>query len=446
MPHGKDHAGSESLLYRGLRAWRERGLRALARRVAWKGGRRLFSPRLDDAAPSRRETLRTRVQSVSLAIWKDLPIESFAPERRLIEIVVAAPNAAGTFVFAPSIGWSTSLFQRPQQLARALARRGYLVFYAELFDPNDAIGFRPVSEGLYDCNVFADSFRVLKNPIVVAHTYNRYYLSNFRSPRVVYDFLDDLKVHSGDPVQIRQDHADLMRAAEVVLATSESLYEQAAAVRPDALLCPNAADYSHFHEPGLRADDELDSLVAVGKPIVLYYGALAAWFDYELLDTVAVNRPDLTFVLAGSDYDGSLPASGILSRANVHWLGPRQYESLPGIVQRCQVAVIPFKLTPVTHSTSPIKLFEYCAAGKPTVTTPMRECLRYPGVLTAATADDFSMQLDQAIQCGLDPEYLKTIDAIARENTWDARADQILKALADSQTRADADRTAAVEN
>lgn len=421
-----------SLVTRGIRAWRERGLKALVQRILWKTGRWVFAPKLDSAPERPLDSVRLRLQATALRVWKDLPVESFAPEKRLVAIIAAYPDAAEKIVLAPSIGWSTSLFQRPQQLARALAGRNCLVFYAELFNPQMKHGFHQLGERLYDCNVPADCFRVMSRPVVIAHTYNRYYLSNFQSPQVVYDYLDDLQVHAGDPHRVRQDHDELAKSADVVLATSEPLLEQLSQLRSDAILCPNGVDYAHFHSEApasLPLPNDMIPLSKSSNPIVVYYGALARWFDYELVRSVAQKRPDLCIVLIGNDYDGSLPASKLLTLPNVHWLGVRPYEQLPSYLRHCDVAMIPFRLTAITHATSPIKLFEYFAAGKPVVTTRMRECLRYPGVLAANDPGEFCSRLDEALKLRDDSTYLEVIDRVARENTWDARADQILDAL-----------------
>jgi glycosyltransferase involved in cell wall biosynthesis len=423
---------TDSLLVRGIRAWRVRGFSALVQRTKWKTGRWLFAPQPNSEPGHPHDRVRLGLQTTVLAVWKDLPVDSFAPEKRLAAIVAAHPDAAANIVFAPSIGWSTNLFQRPQQLARALANQNCLVFYAELFNPQLETGIHQLGEQLYDCNVPADCFRVLAKPAVVAHTYNRYYLSNFQSPLVIYDYLDDLQVHAGDPRQVTQDHIELTRSADIVLATSESLLEQVSPLRADAILCPNGVDYEYFHQDAaasLPMPRDLTLMFEQGKPIVLYYGALARWFDYELLYSAAQMRPELSFVLIGNDYDGSLPASAVLALPNVHWLGIRPYAQLPAYLRYCAVTMIPFKLTSITHATSPIKLFEYFAAGKPVVTTRMRECLRYPGVLAADGPGEFSSQLDQALRLRDDSSYLEMIDRVAIENTWEARAHQILGAL-----------------
>ncbi len=59
----------------------------------------------------------------------------------------------------------------------------------------------------------------------------------------------------------------------------------------------------------------------------------------------------------------------------------------------------------------------------------MRESMRYPGVLVADGPDEFAQKLDQALALRYDRAYLDLIDEVARANTWDTRAGQILAAL-----------------
>jgi hypothetical protein len=94
-----------------------------------------------------------------------------------------------------------------------------------------------------------------------------------------------------------------------VVATAKRLHDEVLAVRPDALLNPNGVDYLHFghaREKNMRVPEDLRPVVEKRQPVIGYYGALAKWFDYDLLKTVAAARPEYQFVLIGPDYDGSL--------------------------------------------------------------------------------------------------------------------------------------------
>jgi glycosyltransferase involved in cell wall biosynthesis len=144
---------------------------------------------------------------------------------------------------------------------------------------------------------------------------------------------------------------------------------------------------------------------------------------------LAERLPGYAFVLIGPDYDGTLPKSKVTDLDNVHWLGSKPYGALPAYLDRFAVATIPFVVNDVTHSVSPLKLFEYMAGGKPVITPPLRECARYPEVLLADGADEWAEMIELAIELGADPSYRARMVAAAKENTWDARVQTILDAL-----------------
>ncbi len=193
-------------------------------------------------------------------------------------------------------------------------------------------------------------------------------------------------------------------------SVARKLHEQALAVRPDAVYLPNGVEFERFAdgEAPLPEDKELRAFRESGKPIAGYYGALAEWFDYELLEKVARARPDWNFLLIGPMYDQSLRGQPVLKCDNVLWLGPRDYHSLPGYLRLFDVATIPFKINNITLATSPLKLYEYFAGGKAAITTPMPECEAYPEVTIVRTAVEFAAALDPARERGTRPRLPRT--------------------------------------
>jgi glycosyltransferase involved in cell wall biosynthesis len=170
---------------------------------------------------------------------------------------------------------------------------------------------------------------------------------------------------------------------------------------------------------------DLLKIVSRGKPIIGYYGALAEWFDYDLVKWTAQACPHYEFVLIGPNYDKSLNKNRLTRAKNVHWLGEKKYEELPAYVRQFDVATIPFVINEITLSTSPVKLFEYMAAGKPIVATDLPECRKYRSVLLARDKAEFAAQLAAAIELAGNAEYRKTLFAEARANTWRSRFEQI---------------------
>ncbi len=349
---------------------------------------------------------------------------------RLRQIIAHYPNAKGIVIYPPTHDWGF-MFQRPHQMARAFAMQGYLYFFCTNNEKTDAIiGFQEVEPALYVCYVPLETFSGLSEPIVyIGSPWHRSGLRVFNHPRIIYDHYDDLKVSSAN----LDDHMELLHAAKVVVVTSQRLLENVREHRPDAVLIPNGVDYKRIQQSRPSNDEniplDLEVVLAKGHPIVGYSGALAEWFDYELLSSVAKRRPDLEFVLIGANYDGSLDQSEILGLQNVHWLGMKTYNELFKYLWHYDIGIIPFKINNITLSTSPIKLFEYMAFGKPVITTALPECKRYNSVFVAETCEQFFDCLDKALSVRGNQEYLSVIDKIARENTWDIRVAEVITAL-----------------
>jgi glycosyltransferase involved in cell wall biosynthesis len=171
--------------------------------------------------------------------------------------------------------------------------------------------------------------------------------------------------------------------------------------------------------------------------VIVYYGAIAEWFDWPLWIHAAKARPNWSFVLIGQSYDNN-PA-GVRARAaaspNIHYLGPKPYPELARYMHFVDVATIPFLLNSVTHSCSPVKMFEYMATGKPIVATAMHEVLKYDSVLVAHTPAEFVERLEEACIRTSDPTYQSLLRKEAERNTWGARAAAYIEALRSASTR-----------
>jgi GT2 family glycosyltransferase/glycosyltransferase involved in cell wall biosynthesis len=352
-----------------------------------------------------------------------------------LDLILAEHSQAREVVFfVPTIPWNTPLFQRPHQMALAMARQGCLVFFLEEPTTGQFEGkFHRIAENLYIIGKGPlDIFRRVASPVVFTLAYNRSYLSCFTNPRVVYEYIDDLSVLLGDMKIMKRNHDELVKTADVVLATAGNLYQEIVPTRQNALLNPNAVDrefilqsLNNTHAP----PTEILQYVRQNTPIIGYYGALAKWFDYPLLSEAAQARPDYLFLLIGPNFDDSLVMSGILTNKNILWLDSKPYTDLPRYLKYFDVATIPFQLNTITHATSPLKLFEYMTAGKPIVTTAMKECEKYQSVLVAKDSKDFVNKIDEALKLREEGSYLQTLKIEADENTWDLRAKAVLDAL-----------------
>ena len=239
--------------------------------------------------------------------------------------------------------------------------------------------------------------------------------------RLVYDCMDE---HTGFGTHGEQTAADeerLIRGADLVLATSRKLEERLKRLRPDVLRVPNAGDERHFARLPARAASPLSTLP---RPVIGYYGAISAWFDVEAVREAAERHRDWSFALVGDtrgvDPD-ALDALGGL--ANVHLPGEVPYADLPSWLAAFDVCTIPFRRTPLTEATNPVKIFEYFATGKPVVARRLPELEPYADVIALyETPDEFVKALERAVKESVAPGPAADLRrGLARENTWQAR-------------------------
>lgn len=240
--------------------------------------------------------------------------------------------------------------------------------------------------------------------------------------RIIYDCMDEHAGFSTNGRDMLQQEEALLRESDLVLAASRRLHEKAAAHARSTLLLPNAADYAHFSQP-LPADP----LAGLGRPIIGYFGAIAEWFDVETVRAAAVSRPDWRFVLIGDT--GGADVSRLRPLPNVHLLGEKPYAELPAYLRRFDVACIPFRFTPLTLATNPVKFYEYLSAGKPVVAAPLPELeplqdYFYP----VRRAADFVPQIEAALAED-SPERARQRMQFASLNTWGHRLQAIKPAI-----------------
>ena len=241
--------------------------------------------------------------------------------------------------------------------------------------------------------------------------------SRFAWP-IVYDCMD---YHAGfstnEKLMIEQEN-DLLSSADLVVVSSDFLEEQARKHNAKVLMVRNACEYEHFVKAG-GADNE--------RPVIGYYGAIADWFDADLVADLAERRPDWDFLLVGSTFSADL--SRLSKLANVSLPGEKPYAEIPDWLARFDVALIPFQRTPLTEATNPVKAYEILASGKPIVSVPIPEvaALR-PLVRLATTAEEFEKEIAAALKEN-DPELIAKRRAFAREHTWEKRYEVLSAAL-----------------
>jgi UDP-galactopyranose mutase len=359
------------------------------------------------------------------------------------------------------------VYQRPQHLLKRCARDRRVFFVEEPVFDNDSMridiheremGVRVVvphlPEGLRSeiatTAVMKEMIRrlFLENGV---HEYIFWYYTPMAlkftehfSPVVsIYDCMDELSAFKGAHSLLQVLERKLFERVDLVFTGGQSLYEAKRNLHKAVYPFPSSIDISHFQQARRMEGDPADQ-ASIPHPRLGFFGVLDERFDVALLDNLAKARPDWQFVMIGpvvKIHPESLPG-----RANIHYLGSKKYEELPAYVAGWDVALMPFARNEATRFISPTKTPEYLAAGKPVISTSIRDVVRPYGesglVHIADSANEFIEAAEKILRGHDRANWLARVDSFLATMSWDKTWEQ-MSDLIDKEIRArrDAGRT-----
>ncbi|AMV39218.1 glycosyltransferase [Planctomyces sp. SH-PL62] len=252
-------------------------------------------------------------------------------------------------------------------------------------------------------------------------------LGAFGESRVIYYCVDEFAAFTGYDVETtKRLDRELCQAADLVITTSQNLFESRRLFNPDTVYVPHGVLYQHFAQALDPSFPVAEDLKALPGPIIGYYGLVQDWQDLDLLGEIARRRPDWSIVLVGKVQTDIQRFHTI---KNLHFLGQRDHSVLPHYSRGFDVAMIPHKITELTLSMNPIKLREYLAAGLPVVSSPLPEVRAYePEVRIAEDLEGWIAQLELAISARSLESDRRRSELVAGED-WSVRVKSILDLL-----------------
>jgi glycosyltransferase involved in cell wall biosynthesis len=244
---------------------------------------------------------------------------------------------------------------------------------------------------------------------------------------IVYHCVDDIAAQKGvAAAPFREAEAHFAARADLVLASAPALAERMRTLNEHVFYAPNVADTDRF-ATALEVGPTDPAIAALPGPRIVFTGAVVATkLDLELLEGVARARPHWSIALVGpvGAGDPRTDISALERLPNVHLLGARPYVGLPEVLRGADVALVPYAINDLTRSVFPMKVYEYLAAGLPVVTTPLPALAEITGVVVAADAPATVAAVERALaEDG--PAARRARSAAVRENSWDARLEEI---------------------
>ena len=162
------------------------------------------------------------------------------------------------------------------------------------------------------------------------------------------------------------EQEELIHKWDITFANSDYLADYARAFNARSYMVGQGCDLGIFEDESLEVAQELKGM---SQPIIGYTGFLTSLrLDITLLEYLANEKPQWNIVLIGPE-DKTFEASALHGIPNVHFLGNKKPESLPGYIKAFNVAINPQLVNETTIGNYPRKIDEYLAMGKPIVAT-----------------------------------------------------------------------------
>jgi teichuronic acid biosynthesis glycosyltransferase TuaH len=256
-----------------------------------------------------------------------------------------------------------------------------------------------------------------------------------RSPKALVYRATDLYAQMRGDERIVDLEQDLCRRANVLIGTSEVVATHLRALSGRTVhVIGNGVDYEHF--AAVRAGEDPPELPGERATRAIYVGAFDGRFSTDALRAAARSLPRILFLLAGP---GSDRVAGALRLSNVLALGPVDYRRLPALLAACSVGLLPFSQDSANAGRSPMKLYEYAAAGLAiAATSTLRPGASFPPTLcVAADEDAFPAAVAHALVLAADESLVQRARELARAEDWNAKAGELLRLLEPAMARGD---------
>ncbi|RWZ46604.1 glycosyltransferase [Labedella phragmitis] len=205
-----------------------------------------------------------------------------------------------------------------------------------------------------------------------------------------------------------QDEA-IAQADGVVATSDEVLRRLGLSESRPSLVLPNGVDLRNFAvQTGTRRD------------VAVYVGALDSRFEWNDVRFLADCFPLWRFEIYGPT--GNEPAD---LPANIQLKGAVDYDDLNAVFSASRIGLLPLTDVPVNAGRSPMKLYEYLAGGLGVLSTstPTIQENDAVGLLTYTSQDELHTKFAMLAVAAPNPAG----KSLAVANSWDAKADQLLR-------------------
>lgn len=246
----------------------------------------------------------------------------------------------------------------------------------------------------------------------------------------IYHCLDEFSAGDAWPkgAVVRAQEESMVSKADVVFTYCQPFYERFRKVHPNVHLIPSATDIAHFKKAALDSTPIPEDLAGIATPRIGYVGSFNERSDIGLIAALAKNHPEWQFVFIGLCQSARVKDFGrVQGLGNIHFLGKRPFESLPGYMKGMNICWLPYLLTEKTRFVQPLKLYDYLASGKPVISTDLPEVRPFSeAVRIIHSAEECENTIEELL--ALNAQALSRMREIAERlvapHDWNVRVNQ----------------------
>lgn len=246
------------------------------------------------------------------------------------------------------------------------------------------------------------------------------FAAHLEGKATIFDCMDELSAFKFAPPELIANESNLIAKADLVFTGGNSLYEAKKDKHERVFAFPSSIDVNHFAQARDISEEPADQS-SIPHPKLGFCGVIDERMNLEMLAEMADLRPEWNFVMIGPVV--KIAEEDLPRRENIHYLGGKNYKELPAYFAFLDIALMPFAMNESTKYISPTKTPEYLAAGKPVISTPIRDVVRPYGELglveIADTAEQFIGAAEKIFRRENSVEWLKSADKFLSEISWD---------------------------
>lgn len=236
---------------------------------------------------------------------------------------------------------------------------------------------------------------------------------------IVYDCMDELTQFKNPPVELADRERSLTLAADLIFCGGRAMRDKRLPFNPNTHFYGTGVDCAHFGKAMIDTTAPHLLMAGMRRPLLGYFGVIDERIDYGLIAAIVDAHPEWDVVMIGPF--AKVSEEEIPKRPNLHWVGSQPYSDLPALTRHMDICLMPFALNEATEYINPTKALEYMAAGKPVVSTPIREVLTNFGRICHVAHDHRQfIAVCERILSSSGVERIERGLELASQNTWEA--------------------------